>query len=209
MQTHQLRRGASALAWCRRWPWSPPCGSDADDAAAPRPRRRGDPRLKGISAARTPRPRPRPTPTSSTRSYDASDRVGDDDADRDRRRSSPTPPTRRSPRRSRPGSTARNDYLPDRGVPLLRRPDRQPEGRARGSDQRVADGRGVRRLRRPATRTPGSSTTPRSTPRSPPRCSSRPNEKGGETNISTGWHAIEFLLWGQDNNAGGPGATAR
>lgn len=24
------------------------------------------------------------------------------------------------------------------------------------------------------------------------------NEKGGETNISTGYHAIEFLLWGQD-----------
>jgi putative iron-regulated protein len=31
------------------------------------------------------------------------------------------------------------------------------------------------------------------------------NEKGGETNISTGWHAIEFLLWGQDANADGPG----
>jgi putative iron-regulated protein len=32
------------------------------------------------------------------------------------------------------------------------------------------------------------------------------NEQGGETNISTGWHAIEFLLWGQDLSAGGPGA---
>ena len=32
------------------------------------------------------------------------------------------------------------------------------------------------------------------------------NEKGGETNISTGWHAIEFLLWGQDTTAGQPGA---
>ena len=32
------------------------------------------------------------------------------------------------------------------------------------------------------------------------------NEQGGETNISTGWHAIEFLLWGQDLNAQGPGA---
>src|SRR5918995_1126150 len=31
------------------------------------------------------------------------------------------------------------------------------------------------------------------------------NEQGGETNISTGWHAIEFLLWGQDLSAGGPG----
>ena len=32
------------------------------------------------------------------------------------------------------------------------------------------------------------------------------NEKGGETNISTGWHAIEFLLWGQDSTTGQPGA---
>jgi putative iron-regulated protein len=32
------------------------------------------------------------------------------------------------------------------------------------------------------------------------------NEAGGEKNISTGWHAVEFLLWGQDNNPSGPGA---
>jgi putative iron-regulated protein len=31
------------------------------------------------------------------------------------------------------------------------------------------------------------------------------NEKDGEKNISTGFHAIEFLLWGQDLNAKGPG----
>jgi putative iron-regulated protein len=31
------------------------------------------------------------------------------------------------------------------------------------------------------------------------------NEAGGEANIATGWHAIEFLLWGQDFNADGPG----
>lgn len=31
------------------------------------------------------------------------------------------------------------------------------------------------------------------------------NEAGGETNISTGWHAIEFLLWGQDLSDDGPG----
>ena len=31
------------------------------------------------------------------------------------------------------------------------------------------------------------------------------NEEGGEANVSTGWHAIEFLLWGQDLNAHGPG----
>src|SRR5262245_31637900 len=31
------------------------------------------------------------------------------------------------------------------------------------------------------------------------------NEKGGEKNITTGFHAIEFLLWGQDLNDEGPG----
>jgi len=31
------------------------------------------------------------------------------------------------------------------------------------------------------------------------------NENGSETNLSTGYHAIEFLLWGQDFNADGPG----
>lgn len=31
------------------------------------------------------------------------------------------------------------------------------------------------------------------------------NEKNGEKNISTGWHAIEFLLWGQDFSTSGPG----
>ena len=31
------------------------------------------------------------------------------------------------------------------------------------------------------------------------------NEEGGEENVSTGWHAIEFLLWGQDMNSHGPG----
>ena len=31
------------------------------------------------------------------------------------------------------------------------------------------------------------------------------NEEGGEENVSTGWHAIEFLLWGQDMNDDGPG----
>ncbi len=31
------------------------------------------------------------------------------------------------------------------------------------------------------------------------------NEKEGEKNISTGWHAIEFILWGQDLHDDGPG----
>lgn len=34
---------------------------------------------------------------------------------------------------------------------------------------------------------------------------SKMNERGGEENIATGWHAIEFLLWGQDARADGPG----
>ena len=32
------------------------------------------------------------------------------------------------------------------------------------------------------------------------------NEHDGEENISTGWHAIEFMLWGQDLDDHGPGA---
>lgn len=32
------------------------------------------------------------------------------------------------------------------------------------------------------------------------------NEHNGEENISTGWHAIEFMLWGQDLDDHGPGA---
>jgi putative iron-regulated protein len=31
------------------------------------------------------------------------------------------------------------------------------------------------------------------------------NERGGEANVTMGWHAIEFLLWGQDHAADGPG----
>lgn len=31
------------------------------------------------------------------------------------------------------------------------------------------------------------------------------NERNGEENIASGWHAIEFLLWGQDERDDGPG----
>jgi putative iron-regulated protein len=31
------------------------------------------------------------------------------------------------------------------------------------------------------------------------------NERGGEENIATGWHAVEFMLWGQDLSETGPG----
>ncbi|WP_351125222.1 imelysin family protein, partial [Shewanella sp. T24-MNA-CIBAN-0130] len=32
---------------------------------------------------------------------------------------------------------------------------------------------------------------------------------GSEANVTTGYHAIEFLLWGQDNNGVGEGAGMR
>ena len=32
---------------------------------------------------------------------------------------------------------------------------------------------------------------------------------GSDANVATGWHAIEFLLWGQDLNGTGPGAGNR
>lgn len=35
------------------------------------------------------------------------------------------------------------------------------------------------------------------------------NEVGGETNLATGYHAIEFLLWGQDDMTPGTGAGKR
>jgi len=31
------------------------------------------------------------------------------------------------------------------------------------------------------------------------------NQRGGETHVCTGWHAIEFMLWGQDRSEDGPG----
>ena len=37
------------------------------------------------------------------------------------------------------------------------------------------------------------------------RTLSAANERGGEENIATGWHAIEFLLWGQDLRSDGAG----
>lgn len=36
----------------------------------------------------------------------------------------------------------------------------------------------------------------------------RMNERGGEENIATGWHAIEFFLWGPDTRADAPGQRA-
>jgi putative iron-regulated protein len=37
------------------------------------------------------------------------------------------------------------------------------------------------------------------------KSANQPEVDGGETNVSTGYHAIEFLLWGQDNDDNGSG----
>lgn len=43
-----------------------------------------------------------------------------------------------------------------------------------------------------------------------PQLLSSLNELGGtEANVATGWHAIEFILWGQDLNGSNPGAGER
>lgn len=34
------------------------------------------------------------------------------------------------------------------------------------------------------------------------------NERGGEANVAVGWHAVEFLLWGQDLDPAGAGARS-
>jgi putative iron-regulated protein len=38
-----------------------------------------------------------------------------------------------------------------------------------------------------------------------PRALELLNQRGGETHVATGWHAIEFLLWGVDQDPSGPG----
>jgi putative iron-regulated protein len=38
-----------------------------------------------------------------------------------------------------------------------------------------------------------------------PRALELLNQRGGETHVTTGWHAIEFLLWGSDQDPSGPG----
>ncbi len=49
---------------------------------------------------------------------------------------------------------------------------------------------------------------PRNFPSLDPPVLRSANERSGETNITTGWHAIEFLLWGQDLVLG-PGGGSR
>ena len=53
--------------------------------------------------------------------------------------------------------------------------------------------------------TSGIINDPKGHPELTPAAIAELNEAGGETNVSTGWHAIEFLLWGQDLSDDGPG----
>ena len=176
---------------------------DGDDGSDGRPPRRRAPRR----ALATTRPSAAATTYADlvVAAYDATHRVGRRAADRHRG-------LRRRPHRGDPpggqGGLARRPRAlrTHRGLPLLRRPDRQPRRRAGGPDQRLAPRRGLHRLRRGRRRRPASSTTPPACPRSPPTCSWPPTRRAARRNISTGWHAIEFLLWGQDLSADGAGA---
>ena len=40
-------------------------------------------------------------------------------------------------------------------------------------------------------------------------CTNSIRREGVEANVASGWHAIEFLLWGQDLARTGPGAGDR
>ena len=199
---------ALALVGCGRRPARPwPASALRPTTTADgRPAAPTDDHASPDGADATPSAPPRPTPTWSFAAYS-------DVVDVGRRRCNASleafvaAPTEADPRGRQAGLARRPRRLrPDRGVPLLRRPDRQPRRRARGPDQRLADGRGLHRLRRgrPDRR---HHQRRRRLPRDHrPTCWSAANEEGGETNISTGWHAIEFLLWGQDLSADGPGA---
>ena len=183
---------------------SPPAPPGVAATIPARRRRTSSHTLMGVVQPSRRATRPRPTPSSSA-PLRRVDRVGQDDADRDRR-------VPRQPRRDatlaaakQAWLTARDDYLPTEAFRFYDGPIDNPEDGPEGQiNAWPMDEAYVDYVADDAER-PASSTTRPSTPRSPPTCSSRPNEKGGETNISTGWHAIEFLLWGQDPTTGQPG----
>ena len=97
------------------------------------------------------------------------------------------------------GLDGRADPYPDRGIPFLRWPHRS----GRRTDQLVADRREPHRLRRRRTGCRDHQHTD-TFPRDHRRLIVSLNEKDGEKNITAGYHAIEFLLWGQDSNEDGP-----
>ncbi|MGI8604159.1 MAG: imelysin family protein [Verrucomicrobiales bacterium] len=57
----------------------------------------------------------------------------------------------------------------------------------------------------PDSPSPGLVQNEREFPELTPAVLARLNARGGEENISCGWHAIEFLLWGPDIRADAPG----
>ena len=120
--------------------------------------------------------RPPPTPTSSTRLRRRRSPRPTDAADRASTPSSPTPTDATLAAAKQAWLDGRVALRPDRGLPLLRRPDRQPRGRARGPDQRLAARRGLHRLRR-GDPTAGIINDAAASPRSPPTCSSPPTRR--------------------------------
>ena len=74
------------------------------------------------------------------------------------------------------------------------------------SDENAALRRQRHRQQRSCTSAATASTP---APSTPPCCGSLHEIDGVEANVATGYHAIEFLLWGQDLNGTGPGAGNR
>ena len=60
----------------------------------------------------------------------------------------------------------------------------------------------------PGSVEPGIVGNLRSYPHLTPSVLARLNQADGEKNIACGWHAVEFLLWGQDRSTTGPGDRA-
>jgi putative iron-regulated protein len=100
--------------------------------------------------------------------------------------------------------TARDDYLPTEAFRFydgpIDNPKNGPEGRINAwpMDEAYVDY---------VTGSPGSGIINNTAeyPTITTAVLTETNEAGGEKNISTGWHAIEFLLWGQDTDPTGPG----
>jgi len=58
----------------------------------------------------------------------------------------------------------------------------------------------------PGSSTPGIIGNEKEFPSLSPQLIAELNQRDGEKNVACGWHAIEFLLWGQDRSAHGPGS---
>jgi putative iron-regulated protein len=58
----------------------------------------------------------------------------------------------------------------------------------------------------PGSPTPGIIGNDKEFPSLSPQLIAELNQRDGEKNVACGWHAIEFLLWGQDRSTNGPGS---